>query len=161
LSLRCATALFCHAGIEADLSAWAPDDLERLTNWAAVYKELRALLHSGHTVRSDHPDPAAWVHGVVSPTGAKAVFAYVQLDAGNGDRTAPIRLPGLDPDRAYVLEPVKAVSAPEAVWPKWASAQAAEAARLPGAVLARIGIAAPALANTPGEAFVFTATAVE
>jgi alpha-galactosidase len=160
LSLRCATALFCHAGIEADLGAWAPDELDRLATWAALYKELRALLHTGHTVRGDHPDPAAYVHGVVAPARDKAVFAYVQLDASVGDRTAPIRLPGLAADRVYVLEPVRAASAPEAAWPRWAAAPPAEPVRLTGAVLGRIGVAGPALANTPGEAFVFTATAI-
>jgi alpha-galactosidase len=160
LSMRCATALFCHAGIEVDLSAWAPDELERLGNWAAVYKELRTLLHTGVAVRADHPDPAAWVHGVVSPTRDKAVFAYIQLEPSVGEKTAPMRLPGLDPERVYVLEPVKAASALEAAWPRWTGVHPPEAARLTGAVLSRIGVPAPALANTPGEAFVFTVTAV-
>lgn len=160
LSMRCATALFCHAGIEADVSAWAEGELAQLSAWAAVYKDLRPLLHTGDVVRVDHPDAAAWVHGVVSPTRDKAVFAYVQLEPSVGDRTAPIRLPGLAPDREYVLEPVAAASAPEAVWPRWAGVQPPEAARLTGAVLGRIGVPAPALANTPGEAFVFTVTAV-
>ncbi|MBR7838053.1 alpha-galactosidase [Actinospica durhamensis] len=158
LSLRCATALFCHAGIEADLSGWALADLERMASWAVLYKELRGLLHGGDVVRVDHPDPAAWVHGVVSPARDRAVFAYVQLDASTGDRTAPIRLPGLDPEREYVLEALPAASAPEASWPRWAAAP--EPVPLTGVALGRIGVPAPALANTPGEAFVFTATAV-
>jgi hypothetical protein len=30
--------------------------------WGRFDKELRALLHSGTVVRSDHPDPSLWVH---------------------------------------------------------------------------------------------------
>ena len=47
-------------------------------------------------MRADHPDPAAFVHGVVAPGGTEAVFAYVQLTTSADERPGAARLPGLD-----------------------------------------------------------------
>ncbi|WP_273939221.1 alpha-galactosidase [Kutzneria chonburiensis] len=55
-SFRLATALFGHAGIEQDLTACSPAEIDKLTAWAAMYKELRPLLHSGRVVRAELPD---------------------------------------------------------------------------------------------------------
>jgi alpha-galactosidase len=111
-------------------------------------------------VRVDHPDPAAWVHGVVAADRSEAVFAYVQMSTSVAESTAPIRFPGLDPDTEYTLSAVAdEVSAPVSQWPLWATAQAEPGAqegalRLSGRFLAEVGVAAPMLVNRPGQAFV-------
>ncbi len=155
LGFRCATALFGHAGVEADITRWTEAEREQLAAWISLYKELRPLMHSGEVVRVEHPDPAAWVHGVVAQDRADAVFAYVQMDTSVAEETAPLRFPGLDPEAEYTVEAVPgAVSGPAGAWPLWATAEPERGAlRLRGRFLAEVGVAAPALANKPAQAF--------
>lgn len=160
LSFRAATALFGHAGVEADITGWDKDDVRRLTAWIGVYKRLRPLLHSGSVVRVDHPDPAAWVHGVVAADRAHAVYAYVQLQTSAYEKGAAMRFAGLDPDVDYSLTVLPEVSIESDGWPQWAVAEAVagevgkEALVLRGRVLGEVGVAAPKLVNRPGQAFV-------
>ncbi|WP_433445226.1 alpha-galactosidase [Nonomuraea sp. CA-141351] len=154
VGFRCATALFGHAGIESDITAWTAADRAALAEWIALYKELRPLLHSGDVVRVDHPDPAAWLHGVVAPDRRRALFAYVQLETSVAQRPAPMRLPGLNMSAEYVVRAIHGeISGPEQHWPDWAKAGEL---RLTGAALAEIGLAAPGFTDRPGNAFLFT-----
>ncbi|MGH3415127.1 MAG: alpha-galactosidase [Actinocrinis sp.] len=154
LSFRAATALFGHAGIEADLTGWSEDGLGRLTAWIDTYKRLRPLLHSGSIVRVDHADPAAWVHGVVAADRSHAVFAYVQLETSTYEVGAAMRFPGLNPDADYALTVLPAVSARPRTWPAWASGADDSGLILSGRLLSVSGVAAPALVDKPGQAFV-------
>ena len=104
LPFRVATALFGHFGIEWDIASASPEDQAALADAVAFYKEVRPLLHKGTLVRGDHPDPSAAVTGVVDADGA--LFSYVQLTSTARTVPAPMRLPGLDPDRRYEVEPV-------------------------------------------------------
>jgi len=54
-------------------------------------------------VRLDEPDEARWVHGVVAADRSAAIIALVQLDESMHNRPGPVRVPGLDPARAYVV----------------------------------------------------------
>ncbi|GIF65563.1 alpha-galactosidase [Asanoa ishikariensis] len=92
LAFRCATALFGHAGIEWDISTCTEVELDLLAEWAALYKRLRVVLHSGRTVHGD-------VSGVV--TDEAAVFVHAQLDNPTELRQRRLRLPGLHPERRY------------------------------------------------------------
>src|SRR5207344_2608713 len=47
LSLRCATALFGHFGVEWDITRADPDARAELAAWIALYKRHRELIHSG------------------------------------------------------------------------------------------------------------------
>jgi alpha-galactosidase len=78
--MRTVTALFGHSGFELDLTLCTDAELAALTAWASLYKEVRGLLHSGDVVRADHPDPGAWLHGVVAPDRREALFSYVRLE---------------------------------------------------------------------------------
>ncbi len=101
LSFRAGTALFGHFGIEWDISRASAQERADLASWVALYKELRELLHTGEVVRADHPDPASWVHGVVSESRDQAVFAVVAMRTALTSPPGRVRLPGLDPDRRY------------------------------------------------------------
>jgi alpha-galactosidase len=155
LGFRCATALFGHAGVEADITRWSERSQEQLAAWISLYKELRPLLHTGEVVRVEHPDPAAWVHGVVAQDRFEGVFAYVQMDTSVAEGTAPIRFPGLDPEAEYAVEAVPGgVSGAVEAWPLWAATEPEpDGLRLTGRFLAEVGVAAPALANKPAQAF--------
>ncbi|HEX6683649.1 MAG TPA: alpha-galactosidase [Candidatus Limnocylindrales bacterium] len=106
LEIRCATALFGHAGIERDITECDADELSTLTGWIDLYKSTRDLLHTGTVVVPDIADPSAVVHGVVSPDRTRAMFSYAQISSAVGNtplRRAPmrLRLPGLDPSAVY------------------------------------------------------------
>jgi len=106
MSLRGATALFGHLGIEADITQAGPDDIAELAGWIELYKRHRALIHSGRVVRLDTPDDTAWMYGVIAPDRSAALMSYAQLDEPRNDQPAALRVPGLDPRRRYQVSDV-------------------------------------------------------
>jgi alpha-galactosidase len=103
LDFRAATAFFLAFGIEWDLTAATPDELEELAAWCGLHKRFRPLLHSGRAVRVDTTDPAVLAHGVVAEDRDSAVLCHVQLDESTHNRGCTLRLPGLRPDASYRL----------------------------------------------------------
>jgi alpha-galactosidase len=143
LSFRLATALFGHFGLEWDITTASPAERELLAEAIAFYKRVRDLLHSGTVVRADHPDPSAFVHGVVGRD--EALFAFVQLTSSAFERPGPVRLPGLDADRAYRVAAVPLAGGPATAQrtpPPWL----AGGVTLGGRALASAGIELPVLA---------------
>jgi alpha-galactosidase len=96
LSFRLITALFAHAGIEQDMTRMSAAELEAFTAWAALYKRVRDLIHSGRTVRADLPDDASLFHGVVASDRSRALFAWVRLATSSTVQSGRVRFPGLD-----------------------------------------------------------------
>ncbi|WP_279582814.1 alpha-galactosidase [Fodinicola feengrottensis] len=106
LSFRAVAATFGHSGMEWDIASITAQERARLRTWVSFVKDHRDLLHSGDVVRADYPDPAGWVHGVVATDRSCALFAYVQMASTAFERPLPVQLPGLDPDRCYLVRPV-------------------------------------------------------
>lgn len=106
MSLRGATALYGHLGIEADITKLSQDEIVELAGWIELYKRHRGLIHSGRVVRIDTPDDTAWMHGVIAADRSAALLSYVQLDEPGNDQPAALRVPGLDPARRYQLSDV-------------------------------------------------------
>jgi alpha-galactosidase len=144
LDFRAGSALFGHFGIEWNLTAIAAEDRERLAAWVRLYKDLRGLLHSGIVVRGDHPDPALWVHGMVAQDASRAVYALVATATGVWSPPGRVRLPGLDPEAVYRVEPLPPGDATEGpggyALPWWRTGL-----RLRGRALAEVGVQAPNL----------------
>jgi alpha-galactosidase len=145
LDMRAGTAFFSHLGIEWDLTAATPEELERVTAWVAAHKTHRELLHTGTVVHADRPDDSLWVHGVVAQDGAEAIFALVQLRTSVVAPPGTVRLPGLDTAVTYRVSPLVPGDEPAghdggrpAPW--WDSP-----VELPGSVLGAVGVQAPAL----------------
>ncbi len=115
LSLRMLVALGGHAGLEWDVTTCSEAELEALRAWSGLYRELRPLLHTGDVVRSDHPDPALVVGGVVAPDRSAAVLTVVQVATGRGVTPGAVPLPGLDPDRRYRVRVRPEAGLPETV----------------------------------------------
>ncbi|MCC4909269.1 alpha-galactosidase [Microbacterium sp. cx-59] len=154
MSFRLITALFGHAGIEWDVTTCTPDERDALRRWAALYRELRPLLHHGRTVRTDEVDPGSILHGVVSTEGDHAVFAWVRTATSAVASTPRTRIPGLDPESRYELRPRTEVGAAarHAVHdPAWLADGAGLTAS--GHFLAEVGVPLPLLA--PGAAMLF------
>jgi alpha-galactosidase len=96
-------------------------------------------------VRADHPNPAAYLHGVVAPDRAEALFAYVQLTASAYETPGLARLPGLDPERGYRVRPLAVAGQPQtkqAVAPRWSGTGGVT---LEGRVLGEVGLPLPVL----------------
>ena len=95
-------------------------------------------------MRSDHSDPALWVHGVVSPDRGEALYAVVQMATSVHSPPGPICLPGLDDQSSYRVtprHPARIIEGPGLrSLPWWA-----EGITLPGRVLGRVGLQAPVL----------------
>jgi alpha-galactosidase len=158
LSFRYVTALFGHAGIEWDITGCNADELTELSRWIEAYKRLRPLLHSGRTVRADHPDPHTWLHGVVAQDGSAAVFACAQLTTSPAVIPARLRFPGLDPDARYEVRLCPDLDPP--LWtslalPPWLTG---DPVTLTGRALATYGLTSPGL--LPEDAFVLELTRV-
>jgi alpha-galactosidase len=106
IDFRAGTALFGHFGIEWDLTRAGEAERDRLAAWVRLYKQLRGLLHNGTVVRSDHPDPSLWVHGIVAADLSQAVYAIASTATAVWSPPGQVRLPGLSPDATYRLAPL-------------------------------------------------------
>ena len=145
LAFRAGTALFASFGIETDVSRMEPGERAELARWVSLYKEVRALLHTGTLVRADQHDPSLAVHGTVAADGSDGLFAVVQLDTPDAAVSGRVRLPGLLPDVEYEVTaqapgdepPVRGSS--DLPWLR------AGGVRMSGRTLAAVGVAAPAL----------------
>jgi len=141
MSLRGATALFGHFGIEADITQASPEDLAELADWIRLYRRHRGLIHSGRMVRLDTPDDTAWMYGVVAADAASALMSYVQLDEPGNDQPAALRVPGLDPARRYRVTEV--TPGPRPPRRPGLGQPRAEGLEVSGRALAGIGLAIP------------------
>jgi alpha-galactosidase len=142
LSLRCATALFGHMGIEWDVTQASSEDLELLAAWIELYKRHRDLIHTGRTIRLDTADDTAWMHGVVAADQSAALMCYVQLDVPKNDEPLAMRIPGLDPARRYRVTEV--TPGQRLLHRAGVADDQAPAVEVTGAALAEIGLAIPA-----------------
>lgn len=159
-ALRAITALFGHAGIEWDISECTAEERASLAQWSSLYRELRPLIHSGRTVRADHVDDGALLHGVVSQDSSEAVFAWVRVETSSTAHTARVPFPGLDPKRRYVMrnrEEVGVAARHQVDDPRWMTV-GNQPIHLTGAVLAE-GLPLPLL--NPGQGMLFHLTTSE
>jgi alpha-galactosidase len=145
LAFRAGTALFGSFGIEWDLTTASAEELEELARWVALYKDKRHLLHSGVLVRSAQHDPSMAVHGVVADDRSEALFALVRLATGLTTVPGPVRVPGLDPDRRYRVEPQSPGDRPGISEHAAAPWQARGGVTLTGRALGEVGVQAPSL----------------
>ncbi len=153
LSLRMLVALGGHAGLEWDITTCSTDELDALRAWSALYRELRPLLHGGDAVRSDHPDPALVVGGVVAADRSAAVFTVIQAVSGRGVAPGVVPLPGLDAGRRYRVRVRSEAGLPAVIQvhpPAWWDAALGDGIVVSGAALGEVGLALPVLAPAQG-----------
>ena len=108
LSMRAVTSLFGHLGVEWDLNAVGQDQLDELSSWISLYKNIRPLVAEGSLVQSDTNDDSVRVDGVVSADRSRGYFRFIQVSTSPNYPAAPVRLPGLDPDGSYRVYPLAA-----------------------------------------------------
>lgn len=143
LSMRAATALFGHAGIEWDVTTTTSEERQLLRQWAAFYREHRGWMHQGTMIRIDHSDDSAQLYGVVSEDQRRALFTYVQLTPAATSHPRDLCLRGLKPEQRYRVAPAfPAGKAREMSLrsPEWFSG-----IELSGKALMELGLKAPIL----------------
>jgi alpha-galactosidase len=149
LSFRMATSLMGSAGFEWDILQCDADDTAAITRFAALYKELRPVIHRS---RVTHPvlRDAAWrVTAFTDDDAAVVVVATVaSLEDARAER---LRLAGLDPAARYRVRVRREIGAARYGWiaPEWFTSGEIE---LSGALLGEVGLQLPTL--WPVQAFV-------
>ena len=155
--LRMAMAFFGHMGIEWNLLKEPQEDIDKLSEWTAEFKKHREWFAVDTVVHSDAADPAVRVDGCVMPNKAAAIYRFTQLTTSQTYPSAPVRLPGLDPDAVYVVSPLDVSldlakqdigngQSPLGWW-------TADGVKMTGRALAAYGIRPPAL--HPAQAVLF------
>ncbi|WIE82355.1 alpha-galactosidase [Curtobacterium sp. MCPF17_021] len=134
LAFRAGTALVGHLGIEWDLAGATADESAALTEWIALYRELRPLLHGGDLVRSDEIDDARLVYGTVAPDRQQAVFFLASIGRSEVSGTGRVTFRDLDPDTAYRVDPVVIGDGHDLVRPDWWSGPRVFSGRVLGTV---------------------------
>ncbi len=157
------------AGFAAGAVAAFFAEREELKRFISLYKEHRALIHSGHMVRADLADDSLMLHGVVADSGADmgkgstaALFALVSTRTAFAEQPGRITIPGLYPDRDYQAEAIFPAPADadyahtftQVQPPAWL----ADGAVASGRFLAQVGLPMPAL--NPEHALVLRFTAL-
>lgn len=120
MDFRAKVAMFGHMGIEADPARMGGDERRILAAHIALYKEWREVLHEGDLYEFDAGEPG--VSGWLAMRGSRALALVTQVQQPRYFEVAPLRLPGLDPQRNY------RVSLPEP-WPSLAAPHLPDAGR--------------------------------
>ncbi|MEV5069886.1 alpha-galactosidase [Microbacterium sp. LMI12-1-1.1] len=156
LSFRLAVALTAHAGIETDLTVSGAEDLHTITAWAALYRELRELIHTGDVVNADLADDATMLTGIVAAGGERALFTWTRLATSADGQSGRVRFPGLDAGSVYrvrVRSELGPASRHEVSDPDWMRLALDGGIELPGSVLGVAGVPLPTL--NPQQALLF------
>lgn len=104
--MRMAMAFFGHMGIEWNLLKEPEADVAKLAEWVAEFKKHREWFAVDTCVHADAIDPAVRLDGMVKPDRSAAFYRFTQLTTGQTYPAAPIRVPGLDPDGVYRIQPL-------------------------------------------------------
>ncbi|MEU4388475.1 alpha-galactosidase [Promicromonospora sp. NPDC023805] len=158
LSYRVATALQGHAGFEWDLLSCTEDELAAVAAYAALYKELRALVHTGTVVHADTVDPALRVTGFVSPDRTAGMWTVATVASPQDALTERVRFDGLDPTLRYSVQVRDEVGTAKwlgGVTPGWLGKEAID---IPGSMLTGVGLQLPTL--WPMQALIIQVTAI-
>ncbi|MGA7148196.1 MAG: alpha-galactosidase [Microbacterium sp.] len=149
LSYRMATSLMGSAGFEWDILSCSDEETAAITRFAALYKELRPVVHAGRVAHPRLRDPAWRVTAHATDEASVIVVATVSSLADA--RAERLRMPWLDAHRRYRVRVRSEIGAAEYGWiaPEWFTAGQIE---LSGGVLAEIGLQLPTL--WPVQAFV-------
>jgi alpha-galactosidase len=100
MGMRAATALMGHMGLELNLLEEPEAELAMLKAAIALYKDHRALLHSGSFYRLDMPAHVNGV-GVVAHDRSEALFSVAHLTSHTEILADRLTCVGLDPARSY------------------------------------------------------------
>ncbi|MBW3087181.1 alpha-galactosidase [Bifidobacterium sp. 82T24] len=159
-TMRMAMAFLGHLGVEWNLLDRPQADLDLLAAWIAEFKKHREWFAIDTMVHADSADPSVRLDGVVKPDRSAAIYRFTQLTTSATYPVAPMHVPGLDPAKNYLIQPVPvnvditAISNGQTPLGWWN----ADGITLSGAQLASYGLRMPSL--DPANAVLFWAIEV-
>ncbi len=105
MTLRAATALFGHMGMELDLTELTEAEETILASAIALHKKHRALIHSGKLVRMEN-QPHANAFGIVAKDKSEALFSYTQIASRMDISPEVFHFDGLSSGEKYQMKQV-------------------------------------------------------
>ncbi len=144
MTMRAATALTGHMGLELNLLTERQTDLDQLKSAIALHKKHRTLLHDGDLYRLDTASQHL-ASGIVARDKSEALFSFAYMSSDPNVLPGRLRFAGLHPQRDYRLK---------LVWPEgWQAVKApsileklnltGEGAVFSGAALMQAGMQLP------------------
>lgn len=82
----------------------SPAEQQAFARYIALHKQLRPLLHSGNTIRLDHPDKTTLINAVIAHDQQQAVVLISQLALPEYALCGNVLIPGLNPSTHYQIE---------------------------------------------------------
>ena len=158
LSFRAAVALLGHFGIEWDLTAAGEGEIAEVSEWVALYKTWRSMLHSGASVHADLPDPSMDLRGVVAEDGESALFVFSQTSTSSSYPPDRVFLPGLDDHRLYEVSRLRQPPAGEDVGQS-PLAWSEDPVTVTGSALRLVGLQPPTLLPEQAQVILLTEVA--
>ncbi|MDC0601662.1 alpha-galactosidase [Aliiglaciecola sp.] len=116
MSMRASVVLFGHMGMEMDLRELTDDEKVELKAMVDLYKQHRALIHSGDLYRLSLPDYAMGV-GMIAPDKSEALFSYSLIRSHTAGLPDQFKFEGLAPETLYKLHIIWPIRAGD-FWPK-------------------------------------------
>ena len=74
---------------------------QAFAHYITLHKQLRPLLHSGISIRLDHPDRSTLINAVIDEQQQQAVILVSQLALTEYALSGNMMLPGLEPAKLY------------------------------------------------------------
>jgi alpha-galactosidase len=137
MSLRVATALFGHMGIELDLRDLSEAEVAELTAGVTLHKAHRALIHSGELMRLSAMDGAN-AFAIIAADRRETLVAWTLVAEQRDYFPPPLRLVGLAAEAEYHVEMVWPLQL-RSTWPL------ADGGLFSGAALMQAGLQMPRL----------------
>ena len=103
LAFRAAVAGMRAMGLEMDLRALDPGEMDSLARAIADFKARRSLLHGGRLFRLEPEDPAQMGEIHLAPDGGRFLLFVAQTPPSAQALARPLRLAGLSPAARYTL----------------------------------------------------------
>ncbi|MGW9115090.1 alpha-galactosidase [Streptomyces sp. NPDC055663] len=102
LRFRFHVAMAGALGLGGDLTSWSEEELAEAAGLVAEYKLIRPLVQRGHQHRvAPATEPVTAVH-YAAPDDSEHVLLAWRPTTRFGHRSAPVRLPALDPEARYL-----------------------------------------------------------
>lgn len=116
MSMRASVVLFGHMGMEMDLRELTDQEKHELKAMVALYKQHRALIHSGDFYRLQLPDYAHGF-GIISADKSEALYSYSLIRSHTASLPDQIRFAGLNKNSVYQMDVIWPIKTGD-FWPK-------------------------------------------
>lgn len=144
MTFRAITALTGSFGIEWDLREATDAERAELAGWIRIVKDVRPVVERGRLHRLETED-ALIAQAIVAPGRERAIATLTAIDSPAHVPGGFLRIPGLDPAARYRVRRILPDGADDPTRRRAQPGWWTEGAKLPGGILAEIGLPLPTL----------------